>query len=69
MLIEARDRVGKLLAAKKTVEEIKAAKPLADLDAKWGQGFVNADLVIDFVVKTRPPAAPAAEKAHGKHKK
>jgi len=69
MLIEVRDRIGKLLAAKKSVDEIKAAKPLADLDAKWGQGFVNADFVIEVVVKTHPPAAAAAEKGHGKHKK
>ena len=69
MLIEVRDRTGKLLSAKKSVDEIKAAKPLADLDAKWGQGFVNADFVIDVVVKTRPPAAAAADKGHGKHKK
>jgi cyclase len=69
MLIEVRDRIGKLLAAKKTVEEIKAAKPLADLDARWGQGFVKADFEIDVVVKTRPAAPAAAEKAHGKHKK
>jgi cyclase len=69
MLIDIRDRVGKLLAAKKTVDEIKAAKPLADLDARWGQGFVNADFVIDVVVKTHPPAPAAAEKGHTKHKK
>ena len=66
MLLEVRDRIGKLIAAKKTVDEIKAAKPLADLDAKWGQGFIKADFVVETVVKTHP-AAP--EKAHGKHKK
>ena len=66
MLIEVRDKVGKLLSAKKSADEIKAAKPLADLDAKWGQGFVKADFVIDAVVKTHP--APAADKGHGKKK-
>jgi glyoxylase-like metal-dependent hydrolase (beta-lactamase superfamily II) len=65
MLIDVRDRIGKLLAAKKTVDEIKAAKPLADLDAKWGQGFVKADFLIESVVKTHPATA---EKAHGKRK-
>jgi cyclase len=69
MLIEARDRIGKLIAAKKSVEEIKAAKPLADLDARWGQGFVTADIEIELVVKSRPPAPAAAEKGHGKRKK
>ena len=39
----------------------------ADLDGKWGQGFIKADFVIDAVVKTHPaPAAP--EKGKGKHK-
>lgn len=67
MLIEVRDKVGKLIAGKKSADEIKAAKPLADLDAKWGQGFVKADFVIDAVVKTHPaPAAPP--KGKGKHK-
>jgi cyclase len=67
MLIDVRDKVGKLIAGKKSTDEIKAAKPLADLDAKWGQGFVKADFVIDAVVKTHPaPAAP--EKGKGKHK-
>ena len=64
MLIEVRDRIGKLIAAKKTVDEIKAAKPLADLDAKWGQGFVKADFVIEAVVKTHP--RPPRRQGHGK---
>ena len=68
MLIDVRDRTGKLLSAKKTLDEIKAAKPLADLDAKWGQGFVKADFVIEAVVKTHPAAPAAAEKAHGDRK-
>ena len=66
MLIDVRDRIGKLMAAKKTVDEIKATKPLADLDARWGQGFVNADRLIESVVKTHPPAP---EKGHAKAKK
>jgi glyoxylase-like metal-dependent hydrolase (beta-lactamase superfamily II) len=65
MLIDVRDRITKLMAAKKTVDEIKAAKPLADLDAKWGAGFIKADMVIETVVKTVPPAG-APDKGHGK---
>jgi cyclase len=64
MLIEARARVLKLLAAKKTGEEIKAAKPLADFDKRWGAGMIKADFVIDEIVKTAPPPAP--EKGKGK---
>jgi cyclase len=63
MLGEARDRIGKLMAAKKTVDEIKAAKPMAEFDAKWGQGFIKSDLLIEEVWKTHPaaPAKPAAK--------
>jgi cyclase len=63
MLIDVRDRIAKLDPAKKTLEEIKAAKPLASIDARWTQGFVKADQLIEAVYKTRP-AAP--EKTHGK---
>jgi cyclase len=68
MLVDVRDRIGKLVAAKKTLEEIKAAKPLADLDAKWAIGFAKADFVIDAVVKTLPPPALKADKAHAKRR-
>jgi glyoxylase-like metal-dependent hydrolase (beta-lactamase superfamily II) len=57
MLVAVRDRVAKLDGAKKTLDEMKAAKPLADLDARWGQGMIKADFLIDTVVKTKPPAA------------
>ena len=66
MLIEVRDRVGKLMAAKKTVEEAKAAKPLADLEARWGQLFIHGDFVIDTVYQTHVQAPAGAEKTHGK---
>jgi cyclase len=58
LLIDIRDRVAKLVAAGKSLDEIKAEKPLADLDAKWGQGFINADLLLDTIYKTMPPAPP-----------
>jgi glyoxylase-like metal-dependent hydrolase (beta-lactamase superfamily II) len=43
MLATVAERIGKLLAEGKKVEEIEAAKPLADLEAKWGGGFIKAD--------------------------
>jgi glyoxylase-like metal-dependent hydrolase (beta-lactamase superfamily II) len=36
MLVEARDRIQKLKAAGKTEDEVVAAKPNADYDAKFG---------------------------------
>jgi glyoxylase-like metal-dependent hydrolase (beta-lactamase superfamily II) len=46
MLVAARDRIRKLRDEGKTEEQVVAAKPLADLDAKWAspanpQGAVN----------------------------
>jgi glyoxylase-like metal-dependent hydrolase (beta-lactamase superfamily II) len=68
MLTEVRDRVAKLEAGKKSLDDIKAAKPLADLDARWGQGMIKADFVIEMVAKTLPPAPAVTEKAKSKHK-
>ena len=35
MLVTARDRMAKLVKEGKTEDEVVAAKPFADLDAKW----------------------------------
>ena len=35
MLVTSRDRIQKLVSEGKTEQEVLAAKPLADLDAKW----------------------------------
>jgi glyoxylase-like metal-dependent hydrolase (beta-lactamase superfamily II) len=39
----ARDRIAKLKAEGKSRDEVVAAKPTADLDAKWGTGFMKGD--------------------------
>jgi cyclase len=46
MLVEARERIAKLKAAGKTEEEVVAAKPTADYDAKFG---VNERAVGNFL--------------------
>ena len=57
MLATAADRIGKLVAEGKTAEAIAAAKPLADLDEKWGKGFIKADrfslMIAHDIVKNR----------------
>jgi len=50
MLATVRDRVAKLVAAGKSAEEIVAAKPTADLDAVWGQGFIKPDQFVGIVL-------------------
>jgi glyoxylase-like metal-dependent hydrolase (beta-lactamase superfamily II) len=49
MLVQSRDRVRKLVVQKKTLEQIQAAKPLADLDAKWGAGFIKPDRWLEIL--------------------
>jgi cyclase len=49
MLVTVRDRVGKLIAQRKTLKQILEAKPLADLDAQWGNGNIKADQFLTIV--------------------
>jgi glyoxylase-like metal-dependent hydrolase (beta-lactamase superfamily II) len=49
-----RDRVAKLKAEGKTKEAAVAAKPSAEFDAKWGQGFVKPDVFVGLVFDSIP---------------
>ena len=50
MLVEAQDRIKKLKDAGKTLEEIQAARPLEDMDAKWQTKNPDwADMFVGFV--------------------
>jgi cyclase len=52
MLSKAADRVRKLKASGKSVEDAIAAKPFADLDADWGKGRLNGDAFVKVVYLT-----------------
>jgi cyclase len=52
MLAKVRDRVAKLKAEGKSAEEVVAAKPTADLDEKWGGGFMKPDDWIGLVYQS-----------------
>jgi cyclase len=58
MLVTVRDRVARLVKEGRTLEQVKAAKPLADLDGAWGTGFMKPDLFLRVVyadlARTRP---------------
>lgn len=41
MLVTARDRIRPLIGEGRTLEQIVAARPLADFDGTWGAGFIN----------------------------
>jgi hypothetical protein len=41
--------VAPLVKAGKTLDGVKAAKPTAALDEKWGKGFLNPDAWVSIV--------------------
>jgi glyoxylase-like metal-dependent hydrolase (beta-lactamase superfamily II) len=58
MLASTRDRVKTLIAQGKTLDQIVAAKPTAQWDAKWGKEFMPPDIFVSFVHRslTEKPA-------------
>ena len=54
MVKTVRDRVAKLKAEGKSKDDAKAAKPTADFDAKWGQGFIKGDMLVGMVFDSLP---------------
>ncbi len=49
MLAVSRDAIAPLVKAGKTLDEVKAAKPTAALDEKWGKGFMKPELWVSIV--------------------
>jgi len=50
MLVAVRDRVTKLVVRDgMTLEQLKAAKPLAEFDETWGKGFMKPDTFLSVV--------------------
>jgi len=49
VMAAARDRVKKLIADGKSLDQAVAAKPLAEYDATWGSGFIKPDLFIKLI--------------------
>ncbi len=54
MLILVRDRMQKLLDQGKTLDEIIAMQPNADLDKKWGGGFLNPEAFLRVLYAAMP---------------
>ncbi len=60
MLLASRDAVQPLVKAGKTLDEVKAAKPTAALDEKWGKGFIKPDVwttVLYYAYGGKEPAS------------
>ena len=49
MLVQVRQRIKDLIAAGKTMDEVVGATPTKDFDAKWGSGYVTADVFTKMV--------------------
>jgi cyclase len=49
MLVQVRQRIQDLISAGKTMDEAVAAAPTKDFDAKWGSGYVPADVFTRMV--------------------
>jgi cyclase len=62
MLLKIRERIAALAAQKKTLDEIKAAKPTAEFDATH-PGMLPPDVLVESVYKTLPPAPATRPKA------
>jgi cyclase len=52
MMSVVRDRVQKEKAARKTLQEVISAKPTAEFDASWGNGFIKPDFFVTLVFTT-----------------
>jgi glyoxylase-like metal-dependent hydrolase (beta-lactamase superfamily II) len=49
MLVDVKGRIQKGISSGATLESFIAARPLADLDPEWGDGFMTADRVITLM--------------------
>jgi hypothetical protein len=64
MLTAVRDRINPLLDAGKTADQVVAAHPTAQLDARWGHGPVTPERFVRMAYaalakeRAAPPAAP-----------
>jgi glyoxylase-like metal-dependent hydrolase (beta-lactamase superfamily II) len=52
VLVTVRDRVQREKSAGKSVQDVVAAKPTAEFDATWGNGFMQPDVFVTIVYNT-----------------
>lgn len=70
MVTIIRDRIDAMVKKGMTLEQVKAAKPTADYDPRWGatSGSWTTDTFIEAAYKTLQPKAPQAKPATTKKK-
>lgn len=59
MLVTVRQRLTRLVAQGRTLAQLTAAKPLADLDAQWGKGFLKPEVFLGIAYESVRGRAPA----------
>ena len=66
LLVDVRGRIARLVAQRRSLAQIIAAKPLADYDSTWGTGFIKPDQFVTIVHSslTRKPTARAGTQHH-----
>jgi hypothetical protein len=52
MLVKVRGNIQTLIEQNKTEDEVVAAKPTAEFDAAWGQGFMNPEQFTRFAYQS-----------------
>jgi hypothetical protein len=67
MLAAIKDKVAKAAAGGKTLEQVQAAKPTAEWDAKWGQVFIQPDQIVGAVYRGLQPGKAPGPAAPAKH--
>ena len=50
MIVTIRDRIGKLVAAGKTLDQVQAARPTAEYDATWGNAFIRGPQLVETIL-------------------
>ncbi len=63
MLVTVRDRVRALKAQGKTRDEVIAAKPTKEYDAKWGQSWLDPDTWVGLIFDTMKLPSSRSERA------
>ena len=67
MLVEVRQRIQQLIAARKTMDEVVAAAPTKDFDAKWGSGYVTPDVFTKLVFSSLSSSSAAPDNVGAKN--
>jgi glyoxylase-like metal-dependent hydrolase (beta-lactamase superfamily II) len=60
MMVTVRQRVGRLVTQRRTLQQVVAARPLADLDAQWGKGFLKPEQFLGIVYESLSQRRPGA---------